>query len=277
VLLSREGYTTAVSPSLKSLLPDPLRRVTAPVRHALRDRLANAVASARILWRIRLRKAVLDDLAPFEKRIHSQNGEDGIIEAIFARVGITNRVFVEIGAEDGQVCNTRRLREAGWDGLQVDRRDPPAPMVEREFVTAENIEALFERHRVPHAFDLLSIDVDGNDYWLWKALTRWRPRVVVIEYNATVGPTEPRVVPYAADFENDGSDYYGAGLAALASLGAAKGYALVGCDSNGVNAFFVEQALAAGRFRESPPQRLYRPIAAHYAPHRSAGGSWLRL
>lgn len=265
----------ALKEFLKPWVPESLRKVTYPVRERIARGVANTAAGLRILWKIRLRGEILSDLIPFEKRFYSQNGEDGIIEAILARVGTTNRYFVEFGVEDGKVCNTRRLREKGWSGLQMDPLDPPGPGVEREFVTAENIESLFKKYGVPREFDLLSIDVDGNDYWVWRAISGRRARVVVIEYNATVPPGESRVIAYDPRFRWDGTDYFGAGLSALAKLGRSKGYTLVACNSNGVNAFFVDDALVPGRFAPPPIERIYRPFGPpHVNPPKAPGRRW---
>ena len=262
---------------LKRWVPRTLRERTYPLRERLGRVPGHARADLR-RWRARRSGVPVSDLTPFEKRYSSQNGEDGILEAIFALVGTTNRYFVEFGVEDGRVCNTRRLRERGWSGLQMDPRDPPGRGVAREFVTAENIEALLEKHGVPPVFDLLSIDIDGNDYWVWKAIRARRARVVVVEYNATVPPSESRTIVYDPAFRWDGTDYFGAGLRALEKLGREKGYALVGCDSRGVNAFFVDAALVPGRFVPPPLEAMYRPFGPpHVAPPRAPGRRWVEV
>ena len=139
----------------------------------------------------------LDDLHRYERKRYTQNGEAGVLAEIFARVGVTNRYCVEFGCEDASECNTAFLLEHGWQGLLMDpgglSRNPWA-VVRKELVTAENVNDLFQKYGVPEAFDLLSIDIDGNDYWVWRAIT-YRPRVVVIEYNAHVPPQEPGPSP----------------------------------------------------------------------------------
>jgi hypothetical protein len=203
----------------------------------------------------------LDDLGRHEWRRYSQNGEDGVLAALFAQVGVTNRYCVEFGCADATECNTALLLEQGWQGLLMDpagvSRNPWAA-VRTELVTAENVNSLFRKYGVPEAFDLLSIDIDGNDYWVWRALA-YRPRVVVIEYNAHVPPTERKAIRYDPSFRWGGSDYFGASLRALAELGLHKGYALVYCESTGTNAFFVATDLLPSGFVPPPLTVVYRP------------------
>ena len=167
-----------------------------------------------------------------------------------SRAGITETkrpgsgFYVEFGTEDGTECNTRLLRERhGWHGLLMDGGHENATIgLRKEWISAEAINVLFEKHGVPNDIDLLSIDLDYNDYWVWRAIdeTRFSARVVVVEYNGHVPAHEARTVRYAADATWDGeTDYSGAGAAALAHLARTKGYSLVYCESHGVNCFFV--------------------------------------
>lgn len=200
-------------------------------------------------------------LALAERKVYSQNGEDGVIAAIFGLLGVTNRFFVEFGCEDATECNTRYLLENGWTGLLMDgngvSRNPYAT-VHREYITAENINDLFRKYQVPESFDLLSIDIDGNDYWVWKAITS-RPRVVVIEYNAQVPAEDRKVIPYEPNFRWTGTDYYGASLLALRELAEQKAYSLVYCERAGVNAFFVADECLPRNFVPCSVAQLYRP------------------
>lgn len=177
------------------------------------------------------------NFAKYEKKIFSQNGEDGVIEAIFGLIGTTNKYFVEFGGGGGE-CNTRLLRDSGWDGLWMDNNDQEDQRVKKEFVTSKNINNLLDKYNVPQEFDLLSIDIDGQDFWVWKAITR-RPRVVVIEYNGYLPTDSRKVVPENEDFSWDGTDYYGAGLEAMRLLGCSKNYTFAYLDFNLVNAFFI--------------------------------------
>jgi len=180
----------------------------------------------------------------FESRTYSQNGEDGVIAAIFDAIGTTNRYVVEFGAGiAGDECNTRLLIEQGWAGLRMDGIEQPAPTdVRQEFITAENINDLFAKYEVPDEFDLLSIDIDSNDYWVLRALDeRYRPRVLVMEYNASLGPSDRKTIPYDPTHVWDVSSFYGASLAALAAAATDRGYSLIGCETVGVNCFFVRE------------------------------------
>jgi hypothetical protein len=196
-----------------------------------------------------------------EKKVFSQNGEDGVIEAIFAEIGVTNKYFVEFGCEQAVECNTAYLLAQGWTGLLMDgggtSRNPLAD-VKKEFVTAENIRQLFEKYQVPNQFDLLSIDIDGNDFWVWEQIPH-RPRVLVIEYNAHVPPHLARTIRYDPKFQWNGTDYFGASLLALQHLGQRKGYTLVYCERTGANAFFVANEALPSGFQPRRIEEIYRP------------------
>ena len=210
-------------------------------------------------------------------KTYSQNDEDGIIQEIFRRVGVGGRTFVEFDVETGIECNSAKLLIEGWRGLWIEAKPENAGAIRRRFapflqerkltllqraVTTENIDALMAEGGMGGEIDLLGIDIDYNDYWVWKALTAVRPRAVVIEYNASLRPPVSVTVPYDPGGSWDGSNFYGASLEALVRLGAQKGYRLVGCSIAGVNAFFVRDDLCGGKFLE--------PATAeeHYEPPR---------
>ena len=241
------------------------------------------------------------DINLHEKKIYSQNGEDGILEFIFSKIGTTNKFSVEFGVGNGFECNTVYLLEKkDWKGLMMDygadqeiqwdgvikkawsnrnmgfidnlknyvrffqktikrkqRTLNFKPDIKNEKVSAENIQNLFQKYNVPKNFDLLSIDIDYNDYWVWKEITDFHPRVVVIEYNSSISPNESRVVPYDSNAIWDGTNYFGASLLALKNLGLEKNYSLVGCDSNGINAFFCKKELVS-KFKINDIQELYK-------------------
>lgn len=242
--------------------------------HRIRRRIEKTLPWLRGLWyafvvlpcHVLLRRPI-SDLSLFQRRIplierweYSQNGEDGIIHAIFAMIGETNRYGVEFGVEDGLQSNMRYLlKHRGWTGLLMDgSHDIPQNFVHKEFITAENIEGLFKKYNVPEEFDLLSIDIDGNDYWVWKAIAHYRPRVVIAEYNAHIPADEAKTIPYKPDFAWDKTDYYGASLLALKSLGEEKGYTLVCTDKHGVNAFFIRNDFVTNHFKPPAYEKIFR-------------------
>jgi hypothetical protein len=146
--------------------------------------------------------------------------------------------------------------------LQENYSTCPGVRCQQTAVTSRNIEELLAAHQVPLDFDLLSIDIDGNDYWVWKAIERWQPRLVVIEYNAIFPPPVRWVMKENFDHRWDNTNYYGASLTSLVILGRQKGYTLVATDSRGINAFFVRTELV------TPEQFLDTALHYHYSPFK---------
>lgn len=216
----------------------------------------------------------LPPLAETGFRVFSQNDEDGILHFLFTVIGTADRVAVEICCGDGIECNSANLIvNHGWTALLVDGgkeniergrnfyrtcRDTRIwpPMFVQEWVTAENINDLIAGNLVSGGVDLLSIDVDGMDWWLWKALSCIAPRVVVVEYQDILGPERSVTAPYAPGFQGEWVDGHinngGASLAAFVKLGRQKGYRLVGTNRYGFNAFFVRNDLAPDLLPEVP-------------------------
>lgn len=197
------------------------------------------------------------DLTRFELGVYSQNGEDGVIAEILRRIGPGRREFVEFGAERGTEGNCVALADVfGWSGVLIEAdeasarslawkyRDNDNVKTVRARVTAENIDQVFADASVSAEPDVLSIDVDGNDIWVWRRLTCARPRLVVIEYNAHLDHARPVAVPYDPDWVWDGTDWFGASLGALELVASEHGYRLVHTELAGVNAFFVRGDLA---------------------------------
>jgi len=185
------------------------------------------------------------DLSQHEARVYSQNGEDGVIKMIFECIGKSTGTYVEFGCESGNECNTRLLREAGWKGLLMDGSwHIPQINLQKEFITKSNINDLFKKHHVPKNLELLSIDIDYNDFYVWQAVDKsYKPDVVVIEYNATHLPHEDKIVLYHPTTMWDGTNYFGGSLLAMFNLGRSKGYSLVYAESRGVNLFFIRDDL----------------------------------
>lgn len=180
------------------------------------------------------------DLSKYEKKVYSEHGEDGVLEKIFDLIGTKSKFYVEFGVQDGKECNTRYFREHhGFHGLMMDSGyDKPEINFHKEIITAENINELLKKYKVPHEFDVLSIDIDSNDFYVWQALT-FNPRVVVIEYNPNHSPTEDKVVVYDASRFWDGTSYFGASILAFFKLGQLKGYSLVYAERGACNLFFI--------------------------------------
>jgi hypothetical protein len=206
---------------------------------------------------------------------YSQTDEDGILQEIYRRIGTTNRHFLEFGCGNGLENNSTYLLLAGWRGLWMDGGTENIKAVHeifatylaagklharQAFITLDNINGLIQESGLDKEMDLLSIDIDGNDYWIWEALTGIQPRVVVIEYNAVFRPPHKVVQEYNATHRWRGTNYFGASLQALQELGARKGYDLVGCSFSGANAFFIRHDLSGDHF--SAPftaEHHYRP------------------
>jgi len=208
------------------------------------------------------------DLSPNEKSLYSQNGEDGVLAKIFQLLSPSSRYCIELGADDGiTMSNTYLLRLQGWSCLLLDRgHELPEQHLYKEFITAENINSLFEKYNAPLEFDLLSIDIHYNDFHIWNAIeAKYRPSVVVIEYNAIYQSEEDKVVKYHPFYSGDGTDYFGASIVALAHLGRSKGYSLVYVEESGCNLFFIRDDLLQERgliFKDmNDVKQLYRPPA----------------
>jgi hypothetical protein len=221
----------------------------------------------------------LDRLADHEATVYSQCGEDGVLQCIYEVIGTRSRYFVEFGAWDGQhLSNTANLRlHHGWSGLLMEGSDrADGRLVQHEFVNAENVNALFAKYDVPKIFDLLSIDIDGNDYWVWKAIEDYTPRVVVMEYNIFFGLHHSRTIRYDADHVWDETLYHGASLLALRKLGHEKGYRLVHADGWAPNAFFVLASELPADFEEPPIERV-TPWNTFVEMPPVEGREWVRV
>lgn len=202
-------------------------------------------------------------LAFYLSQVYSQNNEDGIIAEIFRRIGNKTFRFVEIGVENGLQNNTRFLLQNNWKGVWIEANESNVEEIKNYFyreikessleviknhVTRENINSLFKKINIPNEFDFLSIDIDMNTHHIWDELNGYKPMVACIEYNASIPPSIDFSIPYDSDAKWDHTNFFGAGLKTLEFIGRKKGYTLVGCDCNGVNAFFVRDDLVADKF-----------------------------
>ena len=245
-----------------------------------RLRLATSVAQLEGHRRVLLESARNADdrrLLKYGYRVYSQSDEDGILHEILRRIGEGGRKFVEIGAGDGLENNTVFLLIQGWRGVWIEgssrkaasaRKHHEAEIAEgrlqvtQQYATAANIDETIKR-LAPGELDVLSMDIDGNDYYVLGAIQSVAPRVIVAEYNAKFPPDVPWVMEHNEAHRWDSTDYFGASLKALDILLSGRGYLLVGCNLLGTNAFFVRKDLV-----RDPP--FCAPFTAenHYEPAR---------
>lgn len=223
-----------------------------------------------------------DDPKRLEKhafRCYSQHDEDGMIAEIFRRLGKRAiRTFVEFGVGDGLENNSLFLLKMGWRGLWIEGSPENSALIrqrfgstidssqlifEQQFITAENINDIIGTHFTGE-IGMLCVDIDGNDYYVWDAISVVNPQLVVIEYNAKFPPPIDWSITYDPEHNWDFSDYQGASLSALTRLARTKGYRLVGCNINGTNAFFVRSDLAENKFSDSLNEADYYHPPRYY-------------
>jgi hypothetical protein len=253
-----------------SLVPNFVRKLLRPYLGAILETRGYAALTSNALYAMQRESLLSNERNRDPKRLlshgfrgYSQHDEDGMIQEIFKRIGVSNRVFVEFGVGDGTENNTVYLMLSGWRGLWIDGSEVNATAIRRQFssfiqtgqlrfvqgfVDRDSINGIIEKTDLSGEIDLLSIDIDGNDYWVWQVISVVRPRAVVIEYNAVFRPPIAVVAEYDKKFVWKGTSYYGASLKALESLGSRKGYALIGCSLSGINALFVRQDLVEDKF-----------------------------
>jgi len=203
--------------------------------------------------------AAPNNIADAEFRVCSQFGDDGIIQFLIHHIEDVPQSFIEFGVGNYSEANTRFLLENNnWKGLIIDSDTAAMKSLSRQdlywkydltavgaFITTENINQLFKSNGFTGAIGLLSIDVDGNDYWIWEAITSVDPVIVIVEYNSLFGDQRAVTIPYDAQFERGNAHhshlYYGCSLKALCVLANQNQYAFIGANSNGNNAYFVKR------------------------------------
>jgi hypothetical protein len=197
-----------------------------------------------------------------EFQVFSQFGDDGIIQYLISQLDIPNKVFIEFGVENYTEANTRFLTiNNKWSGLVIDGSKQNIEYIKQDvvswsndlhathaFITTENINDIisdFLAQGYPSEIGILSVDIDGNDYYVWKAINTVNPIIVIAEYNGLYGADKAWTIPYQADFfrldADPTSTYWGASLKCLYLLAQDKGYEFVGCNSNGNNAYFIRK------------------------------------
>ncbi len=240
-------------------------------------------------------------------RAYSQTGEDGILLYVFSLLGTTNKRVVEICAGNGRECNAANLIiNHGWHGLLFDGdekniaeansfysrcRETPVkkPICTQAWITADNINDLIRRAQFDGDIDLLSLDIDGNDYWIWNALDCINPRVIILEYENAWGWEHAVTQPYVEDFvwraNPLGLPSAGASLPAFVKLGRQKGYRLVGCNRMCYNAVFVRNDIGVDVLPEVETSECFNhPLAIHrikvreeYQRHNSLDVNWITV
>ncbi len=197
----------------------------------------------------------------YEYQVDSQWGEDGLIQYLVGRVAIDRQIFIEFGVENYTEANTRfLLTNNNWSGLVIDGAVENIQYIKNDalywkhnlkadcaFIDRENINSVIRRNGISGDIGLLSVDIDGNDYWVWDAIDAVNPRIVICEYNSLWGGEAAVTIPYTPMFFRTEAHfsnlYYGASITALTELAGSKGYSLVGSNKAGNNAFFVRNDL----------------------------------
>jgi hypothetical protein len=221
------------------------------------------VLNAKILIELNNKKETIESLDEVEFQVFSQRGEDGIIQYLINKIEIPNKIFVEFGVETYTESNTRFLLiNNNWSGLIIDGCKDNINFIKSDyiywkydvtavesFITKDNINNLISNYTSIEDIGVLSVDIDGNDYWVWEKIECIKPRIVICEYNSVFGNDKKVTVPYKENFvrsnEHFSDLYFGASLAALCELGKQKGYDFIGSTSAGVNAYFVRNDLSS--------------------------------
>jgi hypothetical protein len=228
-----------------------------------RSASAQLLLSGRVASLAVRRLAKISSISDVGFGVYSGEGEDGIIDWLVERLDIDAHSFVEFGVEDYRESNTRfLLRNRNWRGLVLDGSARNVEYIANDslswrhdlsaraaFITRENINDLLKEAGFCGEIGLLSIDIDGNDYWVWEQIEAVDPIICICEYNAIFGDLGPITIPYEADFfrtrAHHSNLYFGASVAALRFLASKKGYRFVGTNLGGGNAFFVRNDYAA--------------------------------
>lgn len=194
-------------------------------------------------------------LTKYEKYLSEDkiSPDEGVIEYLMSVIKPVNKYCIEFGARDGLRAHVHFLiKKYNYSALLLEGNPVAAQRLKNNFsnnsnvstahsfITRENIEDTFVKYNVPQSPAILLIDMDGNDYHIWKAITHYSPQAVSIEFNPSFEPPEKFVIDYQEDFMWSGDDYYGASIASMVELAKDKGYELVHCSSGGDNLFFVK-------------------------------------
>ncbi len=255
----------------KSLIKKITEPISGPISQMeirlLREIEQNRILAAQPLIQNLKKSDLLEDLSNAEFKVFSQWGEDEIIQYLLSRIAIENKEFVEFGVQNYSESNTRFLMvNDNWTGLVIDSSSRFVEYIRAQpyyweydltaicdFVTVDNINELIAGAGITGSIGILSIDIDGNDYWIWKAISAISPQIVIVEYNSSFGNKHALTIPYQPGFRREKAHfshlYWGASLPAFCSLASQKGYIYAGSNSAGSNAFFVRKD-SAGNIKE---------------------------
>lgn len=220
------------------------------------------------------KKQLINFLESAEKSIYSQHGEDGVLEYLIKKTCEKHKYIVEFGAFDGIAMSNSRhfIKNKGWSALliEADKKlytrleclyaDHEKVALRNVMVTEKNINELFKGAGVPEDFDILSIDIDSIDYYVWEALTDYMPGIVIIEYNSSIPPDVEYIVSKDKMGRYTGTANEGASILSFYKLGQKKGYQLIYGELSGANLFFVHQSLLQNlNIEDITPEDAYQP------------------
>lgn len=228
-------------------------------------------------------------LGDVEFSVFSQWGDDGIIQWLISNLELPNKTFIEFGVANYRESNTRFLMmNNNWSGFVMDGAESNVAQIinseyywrynlslKTAFIDIENINSLLLLSKFEKEVGILHIDLDGNDYWIWKEINVISPIIVILEYNSVFGIDRPITIPYDKNFYRTHAHYSnlyaGASLRALHQLSADKGYAFIGCNSAGNNAYFVRKDKLNDCVREVPLEKGY--VISNFRESRGKDGS----
>lgn len=243
---------------IKAILPRLAAKTTEQQMLALGKLLAETVKA----------KAQIKTLEEVEFKVFSQWGDDGIIQWLASHLHFPSKTFIEFGVSNYRESNTRFLMmNNNWSGFVMDGSRSNIEQITNSeyfwryelsakaaFIDRENVNALLQSAALPEDIGILHIDLDGNDYWIWKEISAVKPLVVILEYNSVFGAERAITIPYDKHFQRTRAHasnlYFGASLRALCDLSSKKGYAFIGCNSAGNNAYFVKREALNSTVRE---------------------------
>ncbi len=234
-------------------------------------------------------KHAIESLKEVEFKVFSEYGDDGIIQWLINNIDIPNKTFIEFGVADYRESNTRFLMmNDNWSGFVMDASKKNVSRIinseyywryeliaKSEFISCENINSLISSQSFEKDLGLLHIDLDGNDYWIWEKINVVEPIIVIIEYNSVFGLNRPITIPYEDNFyrtkAHHSNLYFGSSLRALYHLANQKGYAFIGCNSAGNNAYFIRRDKLNQKVKEISLEKGY--VISKFRESRNKNGN----